>query len=149
MQDNTLRRLDIYKQIKDFIAVTKEAFDNLDRDPFLVESLTKAMEIICSNNGKLITTGLGKAGSAAEKSASSFSSLGIPACYLHPAQASHGDAGIIQHDDIMIAFSNSGKTREVIETIGMFRKLSEGSVISITSHSDSPMRELSDMVIFP
>jgi len=148
MQDDFIQRIEINQYIKDFIRTTQAAVQSLERDPYLLFSVTKAVDAICAlDKGKLITTGLGKAGHAAEKSSSSFSSLGIPSCYLHPAQASHGDSGIIQHGDVMLAFSNSGKTREVIETIRLARQLGIHKVISITSHEESTIRYLSDVVI--
>jgi arabinose-5-phosphate isomerase len=133
--------------ISNFIRSTKEAFENLEKAPNLSASVLEAVKTVVSCKGKIITAGLGKAGYAAEKSASSFSSLGIPSCYLHPAQASHGDVGIIQNGDVLIAFSTSGKTREVIETIELARKLGIGKVIAITSHETSPVKDLSDISV--
>lgn len=139
--------IDAKKQINDFISVTKLAIENLEKNYAIVNSIAYAVNAICYCKGKIITTGLGKAGYAAQKSASSFSSLGTPACYLHPAQASHGDVGIIQPGDILIAFSTSGKTREVIETIDLSSKLGIGTIIAITSHKNSPVRDLSNITI--
>jgi len=96
---------------------------------------------------KILTTGLGKAGFIARKTAATLSSIGFPSIYLHPAEAMHGDLGIIHKGDPLIVFSTSGKTREVLETIVLGRELGLGSVIGITSHPDSELRELSDVVI--
>lgn len=137
---------DVYKQFNSFIETTKISIENL-LTMGIVPSIVMAVDSICLCQSKVVTTGLGKAGHAAEKSASSFSSFGIPACYLHPASASHGDVGIIQKGDVLLAFSTSGKTREVIETVQLSRKIGVGKVISITSHSDSPIRNISDIVI--
>lgn len=68
-------------------------------------------------HGKVVTTGLGKAGIAARKAAATFCSLGVPACYLDPSTAAHGDLGVIQPFDVVLAFTNSGKTREVLEML--------------------------------
>lgn len=97
--------------------------------------------------GKLILCGMGKAGHIAEKSASTFCSLGFPALFLHPGEASHGDIGIITDQDILIVLSTSGKTREVIETINLARKIGAYRIVGITSHPDSEIRGLSDIII--
>ena len=137
----------------DIITIGRGFFDDtiatLSKMPFLAMACDVAdvVTVITACRGKVITTGLGKAGHAAEKVASSFSSLGVPACYLHPGQASHGDVGVVGSKDILMAFSTSGKTREVIETIELSRQLGVSKVISVTSHPNSPIREASDLVI--
>ena len=113
----------------------------------MASSVADAIVAVVNCPGKVITTGLGKAGHVAEKAASSFSSLGIPSCYLHPAQSSHGDVGVVEPADILMVFSTSGKTREVIETIGLTRQLGVYKVISVTSHPDSPIKGMSDVVV--
>ena len=72
------------------------------------------MEIMRKCTGKVITTGMGKVGIIANKLATTLSSTGTPACFLHPGEAAHGDLGLVNKHDVMITFSNSGKTREVI-----------------------------------
>ena len=151
MQTNPSQQIKNHQHIEDFFATTLSAIGNLVDDPFLRLTISSSAEVISqmisSGIGKVITTGLGKAGHVAEKAASSFSSLGVPACYLHPAQASHGDVGIVQKNDIMIAFSNSGKTREVIEAVELSRRLGISKVIAITAKNDSPIASLSDITI--
>lgn len=139
-------RIELYRQALLFMAETRLAIERLETSG-IIPSIIEASDAVCACKGKLITTGLGKAGYIAEKSSSSFSSLGIPSCYLHPAQASHGDIGVVQEGDAMLVFSTSGKTREVIETINLARKLNVWKVISVTSHPESPVRSLSDIVI--
>lgn len=65
--------------------------------------------------GKVLTTGMGKAGHVARKFASTLCSTGTPAFYIHPGEAAHGDLGLVGRDDCVVAFSNSGQTREVLE----------------------------------
>lgn len=137
----------IQQQVKDFIASTQKTIGDFCNNQQIFCMVSDAVDVICACRGKIITTGMGKAGYAAEKAASSFSSLGMAACYLHPAQASHGDSGIIQNGDVMLALSNSGKTREVIETIELSKHLGIAKVISITSHDESPVKDLSDVII--
>ena len=109
--------------------------------------LKAAVEVVSTCRGKVITTGMGKAGHAAQKSSSSLSSLGIPSVYLHPGEAAHGDVGVVSDGDILMAFSTSGKTREVMETIEFTKHLGISKVISITSHKDSAIRDVSDIVV--
>ncbi len=74
-------------------------------------------------NGKLVTSGMGKAGQIAHNIATTFSSTGTPAVFLHPSEAQHGDLGIIQENDVMLVISNSGRTREIIELIELKNNL--------------------------
>jgi len=122
------------------------------------KELDIAVDILLRTTGKIVTTGMGKAGHIAQKCASLLCSLTFPAVYLHPGDAAHGDIGIIKsYDaecpelgskaDTLIAFSTSGKTREVLETIRFSRMLGVWRVISITSHPDSPVRRASDVVL--
>src|ERR1017187_208009 len=78
---------------------------------------------------KLIVSGIGKAGQIGLNIATTFSSTGTCAVYLHPTEAQHGDLGILQDGDIMLLLSNSGKTREVIELIDLAKKICPGLVI--------------------
>jgi len=106
-----------------------------------------AVREISRCDGKIVTVGMGKAGHVAEKIASSLCSLGIPSCYLHPGEASHGNAGVIGERDILLAFSTSGKTREVIETVKLAKKLKIHKVVAITSHPDATIRRLADIEV--
>jgi len=92
--------------------------------------------------GKVVTTGMGKAGIAMEKFSSTLCSLGVPSCFLHPGTASHGDLGVLSPDDILFVASTSGKTREVLETVESATNIGVSSIIGITSHSDSPLRDV-------
>ena len=75
------------------------------------EAVTLIVEYVHNRNGKLITSGMGKAGQIASNLATTFSSTGTPAFFLHPSEAQHGDLGIVRDNDIMLLISNSGKTR--------------------------------------
>jgi len=110
-------------------------------------SYGKAVELIETCAGKIITTGMGKAGFVANKFAAILSSTATPAVFIHPAEAAHGDLGMLAPGDCIVAFSTSGKTREVLEFIQLSRRMNIGSVVGITSHTDSGLRELSDVTI--
>lgn len=113
------------------------------------DSFEKAIEIIHGQvhgkNGKLVTSGMGKAGQIAHNIATTFSSTGTPAVFLHPSEAQHGDLGILQRNDVILAISNSGKTREITELIELKDDLyPEIPVIVITGSSDSPLAQKAD-----
>ena len=110
-------------------------------------SYGKAVELIETCAGKIITTGMGKAGFVAHKFAAILSSTATPAVFIHPSEAAHGDLGMLAPGDCIVAFSTSGKTREVLEFIQLSRRMNIGSVVGITSHTDSGLRELSDVTI--
>lgn len=97
--------------------------------------------------GKVLTTEMGKAGHVARKFASTLCSTGTPAFYIHPGEAAHGDLGLVGRDDCVVAFSNSGQTREVLEMLDLGRRLGLRTVIGITSHTDSELHRVSDIVI--
>ena len=100
------------------------------------------------NHGKLITSGMGKAGQIANNIATTFSSTGTPAVFLHPSEAQHGDLGIMQENDVLITISNSGKTREIIELIDLKNNLYPSiPVIVITGNPDSPLGQKADCII--
>lgn len=112
-------------------------------------SFTEAVEIIHrqvhGKNGKLITSGMGKAGQIAHNISTTFSSTGTPSVFLHPSEAQHGDLGILQKNDVILAISNSGKTREIIELIELKNNLfPDVPVIVITGNEESPLAAKSD-----
>lgn len=129
------------EKIKKILNAEAEAIVSIPLDQ---ESVKTVNEFIACK-GKVFTTGIGKAGYVARKAASTFSTTGTPSVFLHPAESSHGDIGVISSDDILLAFSNSGKTREVIETIGFCRNLNIKKVISITAEKNCPVAEMSDI----
>ena len=108
---------------------------------------SQAVDSILSCKGKVITTGMGKAGIAMRKFTSTLCSLGHPSCYIHPGEASHGDLGLLREDDILFVASTSGKTREIIEIVDLARELNVKSVIGITSHPDSKIRDNADIIL--
>ncbi|MBO5862998.1 MAG: SIS domain-containing protein, partial [Paludibacteraceae bacterium] len=75
------------------------------------------VEQVHNKKGKLVTSGMGKAGQIAMNIATTFSSTGTPSVFLHPSEAQHGDLGVIQPNDVMLLISNSGKTREIVELV--------------------------------
>ena len=118
----------------------------------VTDTYEKVVEIVFEQvhikNGKLITSGMGKAGQIAHNIATTFSSTGTPAVFLHPSEAQHGDLGILQGNDILLAISNSGKTREIIELIDLKDTLYPSiPVIVITGNVESPLAKKADYFI--
>lgn len=107
----------------------------------------KALNALLNCSGKVITTGMGKAGIVARKLAATLCSTGTPAAFLHPGEAAHGDLGLIGPQDCVVAFSTSGKSVEVIEMLQLSRHLGLKTVIGVTSHPDSKLREVSEVII--
>jgi arabinose-5-phosphate isomerase len=110
----------------------------------VTEEYKKAIDLILRQvhqlGGALITSGMGKAGQIAMNIASTFSSTGTPAYFLHPSEAQHGDLGLVRKNDVLLLISNSGKTREIEELIRLVRGLvAEMKYILITSNPDSPL----------
>lgn len=113
----------------------------------LNSEFSKAIDLFNSCNGKIVTSGMGKAGIVMMKFSSSLCSMGLPSCYLHPGEASHGDLGLLDKNDILFVASTSGKTREVIELIDLARNIGVKTIIGITSHKDSHIRVKVDCLI--
>ena len=136
------------KKIKKIFENEASAIKNIP----VTDSFETAIAIIHNHvhkmSGKLITSGMGKAGQIAHNIATTFSSTGTPAIFLHPSEAQHGDLGILQENDVLLAISNSGKTREIIELIDLKNNLFPAvPVIVITGNADSPLAQKADCFI--
>jgi len=93
-----------------------------------------------NNSGKVVVSGLGKAGQIGHNIATTLSSTGTPAVFLHPTEAQHGDLGILQKNDILFLISNSGKTKEIIELLTLAHKLFPGmKSIALTGHPENDL----------
>lgn len=111
------------------------------------EDYDKAVELIVERvhrrGGKLVTSGMGKAGQIALNIATTFSSTGIPAVNLHPSEAQHGDLGVLQPGDVMLLVSNSGRTCEIVNLVHLAENLYPGiPTIVITGRADSPLANM-------
>jgi len=109
-------------------------------------SFTEACERLLNCSGRIIVTGMGKSGHIASKIAATLSSTGSPAFFVHPAEASHGDLGMITDKDVVLALSYSGTTSEIMAIVPMLKR--QGIVlISMTGAADSPIAQASDIHI--
>ncbi len=118
----------------------------------VTDAYQKALDIIYQavhvKDGKLVTTGMGKAGLTAISIAMTMSATGTPAVFIHPSDAQHGDLGIIQKNDVLLLISNSGKTREILELFDLAKHLYPHlPTILLTGNSDGDLTKLADVSI--
>ncbi|MCC6407142.1 MAG: KpsF/GutQ family sugar-phosphate isomerase [Planctomycetes bacterium] len=109
-------------------------------------SFSRAVGLILACKGKLVVTGMGKAGLIAQKVSATFASTGTDSIFLHPAEAQHGDLGRIRPGDLVLALSNSGETNEIKVILGPTRKLGAG-LIAITGGAESTLAQRADCVL--
>ncbi|MDT7879621.1 MAG: KpsF/GutQ family sugar-phosphate isomerase [Candidatus Hydrothermia bacterium] len=136
---------------KEILNIAKRTIDIeletlFDLKESLDHSFIKAIEILYNCKGKVIFTGIGKSGHIARKISSTFSSTGTPSIFLHPAEAIHGDLGIIDKEDVLVIISNSGETEEIINIIPYLKFLNV-PIICITGNINSTLAQKSDVVI--
>lgn len=111
----------------------------------LDNTFVEVVNRIIQCKGKIIVTGIGKPGHIGKKIASTFSSLGTPSFFLHPAEAMHGDLGMIDSQDLVIAISNSGESEEITRIIPNIKKIG-AYLIAITANDNSTLSRYSDLV---
>jgi arabinose-5-phosphate isomerase len=135
--------MDIKQRVNEIFSEEANAISSIPVN----DEFERAVKLLQACKGKVLTTGMGKAGHIAHKFSATLCSTGTPASFVHPGEAAHGDLGIIEENDAIVAFSTSGKTKEVLDTLAGGRELGLHTVIGITSHPDSELRELSDVVL--
>ena len=138
----------IINEVKSILSAEAEAIKNIPVTGEFEKAVNLIHEYVHEKKGKLITSGMGKAGQIATNMATTFSSTGTPAVFLHPSEAQHGDLGVVQENDVMLLISNSGKTREIIELIELARGLRPDiKFIVITGNIDSVLAQKADVCI--
>ncbi len=110
----------------------------------LDETFQQAVEIILACKGRAVVSGMGKSGHVARKIASTLASTGTPAFFVHPAEASHGDLGMITGQDVMIALSNSGESGELLAIAPLIKREGAG-LIAVTGNPNSALAKLADV----
>lgn len=106
----------------------------------------RAVELLCGTDGRVAVTGMGKSGHVARKAAATLASTGTPAYFIHPAEAGHGDMGMISPRDVLLAYSNSGETEE-LNSILNFCARHQVSVIGVTKNPQSSLAAQSTVVL--
>ena len=107
------------------------------------EQFVRAIDIILQSHGRVIVSGVGKSGHIGSKIAATLASTGTPAYFVHPAEAAHGDLGMIQPDDVLIAISNSGNAEELLVIVPFVKRMG-ARIIAMTGRADSPLAQMSD-----
>jgi len=136
--------MNILKIAKEVCLIEAEEIQQLSNH--IDKNFEGAIQVISKSEGKLIVIGMGKSGLIGKKMAATFASTGTPSFFLHPAEAYHGDLGMIEKDDIVMLISNSGETDEILKVIPFLK--SQGNIIvSMTSSKDSTLGKNSDFFI--
>ncbi|MCU4675465.1 KpsF/GutQ family sugar-phosphate isomerase [Catenovulum sp. 2E275] len=129
------------KQVIDIeLEAIKTLYQSLD------QNFTQACELLLNCRGKTVVTGIGKSGHVARKIAATLASTGSPAFFVHPAEACHGDLGMISKQDVVIALSNSGESSEFMTIVPVIKRIG-AKMIALTSNPKSSLAELSDIHI--
>lgn len=136
-------------EVQRLIKHEAEAIQNIP----VSDQYEKAIELIEKHvhqlHGKLVASGMGKAGQIALNIATTFSSTGTPAVFLHPSDAQHGDLGVIQPNDVLLLISNSGKTREILELVDLADNLYPNlPIIVITGNPEGELCQLANITLF-
>ena len=136
------------KLIQDVLAAEAKAISSIsDQNPF--EQCTELFLRAKANGGKLVISGVGKAGEVGKKIAVTFCSVGLPSVFLHPLEAQHGDLGLLHQNDVLMLISNSGQTREVLELETLAKRLIPSlKIIAITGKQNSTLANKSDFVLW-
>ncbi len=135
---SALRTLDLEREGLDAL---RAVLDGQLQEPFRI-----AVATLAAGRGRVIVTGMGKSGHIARKLAATFASTGTPAFFVHPSEASHGDLGMITHDDVIVAISWSGESAELGNILTYSRRF-KVPLIAITSRGDSTLAKQSDVVL--
>lgn len=136
---------------RDCLAMAREVLDiEIEGLACVRETLNgafrEAVACLLACQGRVITTGIGKSGLVAKKIASTFSSIGVPAAFLHPVEALHGDLGLVRPVDVVLALSNSGETSEMLAIVPEFSRIG-CRIIALTSSLDSPLARMVDHAV--
>ncbi len=134
----------ILEEAKRVIRVEAEALlalaDSLDGE------FAKGVDLILSSSGRVVVTGMGKSGIICQKIASTLSSTGTPAFFLHPAEGIHGDLGMIMRGDVVVALSNSGETEEVVRILPVIKRIG-AKLISMSGSRSSTLARAADVFL--
>ncbi len=137
-------RTDVIQEIRSIIELEREGLREIQAR--LDSSVVRAVELLLNCQGRVIVTGMGKSGLVARKVAATLASTGTPATFLHPADAWHGDLGLVSTGDLLMVFCNSGETDEVLRLLPHFKRMS-ASILSLTGKPASTLAAHSDVVL--
>lgn len=140
--------MDIKEKIRSLIRKEVEAIENIPVDGTIIPAVDLIYQQVHRKKGKVVVSGMGKAGQIGNNIATTLSSTGTPAVFIHPAEAQHGDLGVIQENDVLLLISNSGKTREVLELVHLAKNLvPEIRIICLTGSLKGQLTEIADVIL--
>ena len=134
----------VLEAIKEAVHIEAESVRSLEGR--IDENFLKAVELIDNCKGRVIFSGMGKSGLVGKKISSTFSSIGIASMFVHPAEAAHGDLGMIRREDIAVLLSNSGSTPEILFLLPILKRFNI-PIISIVGNVNSELAKRSDVVL--
>lgn len=136
-------------EIRELLQREADAIKNIPIDDGFEKAIDLIYTCVHKNGGRVIASGMGKAGQVANNIATTLSSTGTPATFLHPAEAQHGDLGLIRENDVLLVLSNSGKTREIIELVQLTHNLyPDMPVIVITGNPQGELPKTCEVFIY-
>ena len=136
-------------EIRDIFQKEAEAIRSIPLDQDYAAVIELIYTHVHTRGGKVIASGMGKAGHVANHIATTLSSTGTPSLFLHPSEAQHGDLGVIRENDLLLVLSNSGKTREILELVELTHALHpQIPVVIITGNPEGPLARQSRLVLF-
>ncbi len=146
---NNFNNTDLAKRLESILETEAEAVRKIPLSDAYAKAVDLIVEQVHRKGGKLVTSGMGKAGQIAMNIATTFCSTGTPSVFLPPSEAQHGDLGILQRNDVLLLLSNSGKTREILELLDLAQALYPGiPFIVLTGDPSSPLAAATDIALF-
>ena len=132
----------VFQRAREVLRIEADAvlglLDQLD------QQMVMAAQTMLACTGRVVVSGMGKSGHVARKVAATLASTGTPALFVHPGEARHGDLGMIQANDVVLAFSNSGETEELAEIAPHIKRLG-ATLIAITGNPESSLAKIADL----
>ena len=132
------------KRAKEVLRIESEAIANLIKR--IDHNFEKAVDLLFYCRGRVVITGMGKAGIIGQKLSATLASTGTPSLSFHPAEAIHGDLGRVTREDVVIALSNSGETEEIIKLLPTIKKIG-AKLVGLTGNLNSTLAETSDVAL--
>jgi arabinose-5-phosphate isomerase len=136
--------MDILEEAKDVLQ--QEADGILKLIPKMDQSFVNAVNLIMESKGRVVVTGMGKSGHIARKVSATLSSTGTPSVWLHPAEGIHGDLGMVTSEDVVLAFSKSGETTEIINILPSLRRIG-AKIIAVVGYHNSTLAKNADVIL--
>lgn len=136
--------MDILEEARDVLHQEAQGIEKLI--PTLDQNFVNAVNLIMESHGRVIVTGMGKSGHIARKVAATLSSTGTPSIFLHPAEGIHGDLGMVTADDVVLAFSNSGETIEILNTLPSLKRIG-AKLIAVVGNHNSTLAKHADIIL--